>query len=45
MSREKGLLLGSLYDKIFSDNHRKDTQINCWNAVAVALKLESGVAE
>ena len=35
----------SLYDKSFSDNHRKDIQISCWNTVIVALKLESGIAE
>ena len=44
-SREVEGKYPSLYDKSFSDNHRKDIQISCWNTVIVALKLESGIAE
>lgn len=52
MNREKGIALGEgvliylgFYNESYSDNHRIETQRNCWNTLAVEVELESDMAE
>lgn len=52
MNREKGIALGEgvliylgFYNESCSDNHRIETQRNCWNTLAVEVELESDMAE